>query len=483
MKTGFSADNSSMEVEKFEEELQQALQKKNDWYNTECLQELLMQYRLMHTCVKTLYENFVKKSLINQDPYRLDKKINDIVVPPNTPFAESEIAKVFGERFSDYETMLDYICTYFRFSMENFSLPKVKKLVDFNKTFEWDDLSMNNAKMNTRALAITIGNAKNGVPSVVQSMINDSVSKCSQATVVINKILNELGIFLREHYKGNLRNDLFRHPEFDKKKAAESPEGELAEIKRLYSKVTGKKNLYNDLVNEIIEEDHGPDKEKKQQAVLDRLAIKGTVKTETKKKTGPDTKEMIMQAVLAVGATAPNLIQLHGKLAENFDILYERKASFWNRLIDAIKKALNIAEKERVCQVPVKDAKTGAERIQKIKVQEFMTDITRKERIYSGIASRGPEYQKIESSNEDAILGFLNKQISELQSSFVIINSLDAYFKNEVANEFKARVKGMQIELSALRNSIINANKKRGEYASYKEEAEQMRKLGIANNE
>ena len=40
----------------------------------------------------------------------------------------------------------------------------------------------------------------------------------------------------------------------------------------------------------------------------------------------------------------------------------------------------------------------------------------------------------------------------------------------------------MQIELSALRNSIINANKKRSEYASFKEESEQMKKLGIMDN-
>ena len=79
-------------------------------------------------------------------------------------------------------------------------------------------------------------------------------------------------------------------------------------------------------------------------------------------------------------------------------------------------------------------------------------------------------------------MAFVNKQISEIQSAFIIINALDAYFKNKVAAEHKARIKGMQIELSALRNSIINANKKRAEYASFKEEAAQMQKLGISNN-
>lgn len=471
-----------MEEDNFANELQQALSKKQEWYNSECLQELLMQYRLMHTCVKTLYETFVKKSLITPDPYRLDKKISEIIVPESSPFSENDIPKVFGERFSNYETMMDYICTYFRFSIENFSIATVKKLIDFNKVFEWNDLSMNNVKMNTRALAITISHAKNGAPNVVQSMINDSVAKSSQAVVVINKMLNELGIFMRELYKGGLRRDVFDHPEFDKQKAAESAEGELSEIKRLYTKITGKKNLYTDLVNEIIEEDHGPDKERKQQAVLERLSIKGTVKAETKKKAGPDLKEMLMQTVLAIGSSAPTLLQLHSKLTENFDVLFTRKATFWNRLIAALIKAFNLKEKEKICQLPVKDAKTGVERIQKLNVNEFLTDLFKKERIYNGVATKGIEFQKISTANEDAILGFVNKQISELQSAFVIINSLDAYFKKEVANENKARVKGMQIELSALRNSIINANKKRSEYVSYREESEQMIKLGISDN-
>ena len=471
-----------MEEEKFREELQQALSKKQEWYNTECLQELLNQYRLLHTCVKNLYECFVKKSLITPDPYRLDKKISSIVVPETSPFSENEIAKVFGERFSDYETMLDFICSYFRFSTENLTLPNVKKLQDLNKVFEWDDLSMNNSRMNTRALAISINNAKTGAPSVVQSMINDSVAKSVQAVKVIAKMLNELGIFQRELYKGGLRKDLFEHPDFDKAKAAESGDAELSEIKRLYTKVTGKKNFYNDLVNEIIEEDHGPDKEKKQAMVLERLAIKSISKATEGKKAGPDTKDMLIQTVMALAASAPTLTQLHSKLSENFDILYTRKATLWNKFMALIIKAFNLKEKERICQLPIKDSKTGIERIQKIKVNDFLGELGRKERIYNGIGMKGVEYQKICASNEEAILSFLNKQVSEIQSVFVIINSLDAYFKKEVETEFKTRVKGMQIELSALRNSIINANKKRAEYVAYKEESAQMRKLGITDN-
>ena len=261
-----------------------------------------------------------------------------------------------------------------------------------------------------------------------------------------------------------------------------SPEAEMAEIKRLYPKVIGKKAFYNDLVNEIIAEDQGTNKEKLQAAVLSRLEIIEAVKTQQKKKAAPDGKELLMATVLSIGAMAPTLTQLRAKLDENFKVLNTKKTGFFTKLEELLKKAFHLKEKEKVINLPVKDTKTVFEKIQKLHVNDFMANLFRKEHVYTGIAAKGPEYSKIESADEDAILVFVNKQISETQSDFTIINALDAYFKNNVDEGSKMKVKGMQIELSALRNSIINANKKRGEYASFKEESEQMKKLGISDN-
>ena len=112
-----------------------------------------------------------------------------------------------------------------------------------------------------------------------------------------------------------------------------------------------------------------------------------------------------------------------------------------------------------------------------------MIELTKKERIYNGIGNKGPEFAKVQASTEDSILTFVNKQISEVQSDFTIINALDNMFKTETEVSNRVKIKGMQIELSALRNSIINANKKRGEYASVRDEIEQMKRLGIKDNE
>lgn len=471
------------ENEVFIGQLKEGINQKTEWFNTIRLQELLTQYRILQSCTKNLYDALIKKSLIIPDPYRLDKKIQDITVPDSSSFTENEAASVIGTRFSEYELMLDYICTYIRFSVETLPILKVKKLIELNKTFDWENMSPSNSQSNTHALAGIISQSKNNTPSVIISMITDCVEKNAEAVVRINRVLNELGTFQKELYKAELRKDLFEHPEFNKDKAYASEESELAEIKRLYTKVMGKRPFYSDLVKEIIMEDLAPNKEALREEVLKKLSIPKVAPVAKKKSAGPTFKEMILSAVMAVAAMAPTLQQLKVKLANNFELAFKKDKGFMSKLKDALRKVFHLKEPVQICTVKVEDQRTGASHTEKILVSDFMNEVLKKERIYSSIAVKGPEYEKIEAATEDAILAFVNKQISEVQTLFTKMNALDAYFKTAVDPSVALKMKGLQIELSALRNSIINANKKRGEYSSAVEEAEQMKRLGITKND
>ena len=473
-----------MEDSNFLHELQVAINKKTDWFNTSRLQDLVTQYRLKYTCIHNLYDTMVKKNAIIPDPYRLDKKISKITIPPKEGFSDSDMSKVFGERFSEYEMMLDYITTYLRFSIDTLSIGTVKKLIEFNHFFDWKNISANSPDANTHAFSVCITTIKNGAPSVVQSMISDSITKASSAAEEIEKILIELSGFQREIYKTGIRSNLFSHPDFNKEKAFSSAENEMAEIKKVYPKVFGKQPFYSDLITEIIDEDLSVDAPKKREKVLEKLQIKeNNSSSSPKKKKTVNSKDMIMVAVQAIGGIAPSLAQIHQKVEENFSLLFAKKQSFFSKLIAALKKSFKIKDKPKICNIPIKDAKTGSERYQKIDVSDFLLDLVKKEHMLNGIATRQIEYSKIEQSSEEAILSFVNKQISQMQSLFTILNSLDGYFKNNVETSLRPKVRGMQIELSSMRNSIVNANKKRGEYASFKEENEQMQRLGINDYE
>ncbi len=468
------------EQAEFTQKLQELLSQKQEWYNSVELPRLLEQYRLLYTCVRNLYELLTQKSIISQDPYRLDRKISDIICPETTGFNEAEKNMIIGTRFSEYDTMLDFVCTYTRFSVDNINLAKIKKLQDLGNCFLWEEMTTNSARPNTRGLATLIAEAKTNSAQMVVSMMNDHVSKCAQASGVISGILVQLAQFQRELYKGTLRNDLLEHPNFNKEKAYASAEAELAEIKRIYPSVMGKKPFYTELINEIVAEDTASNKEKLRADVLAKLQIKETTKKETKKTV--DSKQTLLASLNVLGALAPTYETIYNKVAGNFELMKVTPKSFFSKLAELFKKAFNIKPKETEVLIAISDPITKVKTNKKVKANELLDDIAKKQRIYAIIACRGPEYQKIEAATPDAILSFINKQISLNQNLYNTFNALDEYFKSAVPAAQRPKVKGLKIELDSMRNTIINANKKRGEYQSIVEEAEQLKKLGIQND-
>lgn len=468
-----------MEDSQYKQQLQAAITEKQEWFTKTGFPDLLSQYRLLSSCVRNLYDMLKKKALVNPDPYSVDKRISDVIVPDTTPFSDSDIPNVLGERLSDYDAVLDFISNYFRFSVETLPPAKIKKLMELNVCFEWANLTQNSAKCNTRALATILTQARVNAPAILISMINDCTQKGQETTSTISKILGELAAFQKELYKWEVRKGLFEHPDFNKEKAYSSPDAEMAEIKRLYSKVMGKKPFYSDLINEIIAEDLSSEKESVRADALRRLAIKNAPQKQDNKRKGPDTRGMLIETVLSIGGMAPVLEQLRAKLLENFNVFYTNKTSIFKKIGALFKKMFHAGTAARICTIKIIDSKTATSREVKLNIDDFLSDLTQKVRVYNGIATQGMEFQRVIQYPEDKIYNFVCKQISECQSLFTTINSLDAFFKAEVDLINRPKVKGLQIDLSSLRNCIVASNKKRADYQSVKEETEQMSKLGI----
>ena len=90
------------------------------------------------------------------------------------------------------------------------------------------------------------------------------------------------------------------------------------------------------------------------------------------------------------------------------------------------------------------------------------------------------EAEKIDSMPEEKIAEFMANQISECNHLIVILNALDDFFKTTAAPSNKSKVRGLKIDITTLKNSIVKANQQRVEYTSYIEEEAQMKKLGIS---
>lgn len=461
----------------FTQKLFAALEEKSQWYDAQGLPDVLENFRLLHTCVKNLFDFLEKKALITPDPYKLDKKISDIEIPDSEQFIESERSVVIGQRFSDYESTLDFVCNYYKFSVAHINMANIKKLVDLTNSFLWNSFTANSNKVNTRVLANLVFEAKQNSDGLTASMVNDSLSKASQAQTDILNALKAYTDFQRELYKGNIRRTVMLSSGYDANKAGESPAAELAMIKKNFS-AAGKVPFYNELIEEIVLEDQSPKKEDLRARTLQKLSV--DEKKEGKQKKSVDTKAILMSAVAVLGATPQLLLQIAQKVQDNHDILESEHNTFVDKLKRVFRKAFGLSEKPVVYTVTIEDATTGAKRQEKIVYQDFLKELTTKVRRYTAISQRNSVgYKKVYALPNEKILDFISNQISECNKEMIILNALDGYFKSAAAPYDKAKIKGLKIDLTSLKNSIVKTNQHRAEYIAYVEEEEQMKKLGI----
>lgn len=456
-----------------------ALDAKTQWYDTEELPRLLEGYRLLHTCVKTLFDFLVKKSLITPDPYKLDKKFSDIQAPEGGQFIESEKSVIMGQRFSDYEGTLDFLCNYYKFSVNHITLGNLKRLVDLSNAFLWNSFSVNSNKTNTRILSGLIADARQNSDALTSSMMNDSLTKASKAMNDINSILKEYADFQREFYKGQIRRKVFSTPGFDAAAAFESPTAEGAMIKKNFAAAMGKIPYYKELVDEIVQEDQSSEREALQQKVLAKMDIKvrQTVREEVK----VDTKAMLMDSAHMLGGLPQTIATIVEKVKANHDVLESENNTLFVRFKKVFMKAFNIAEPPLYYTVIIVEPSTGAKRQERVNYDMFINELEVKGRRYAIFSQKkSAGYNKIISMEEDKLFDFISAQITDCNKMLVLLNAIDEFFKAAADQANKSRIKGLKIDITSFKNTLVKANSLRVEYAAYIEEAEQMKKLGIS---
>lgn len=466
-----------MERTEFLEALKKSVAEKSAALNAKEIPQMLESYRLMYTCVHNLYDLMVKRSLITPDPYKADKKLVSIQVPDNTPFADTERALVIGSRFSDYETTLDFICTYLNLSIENLNLQQIKKLSELNDCIQWTNMSMNSASPNTRGLSLVINELKQNLPIISMSLLKDSLSKSGKSISEITGILKELTVFKREEYKLKIREEIIHSPHFPLSSVS-TPSEEIAEIKKLFPSVMKKTPLYNELLNEITEEDFSADKENLQQNVLERLKVRD--EKPVKEKEAVNTKTIILETVRIISALSPTYALIAEKLAANTKVLEDKKNTPIQKLKVFLRQVFNIKDKPVVYRFIIEDKQKGTKIPRDIEIMTFIDNTLRKSHFLAALGTpASPESKKIAASPEEAILQFVNKQLSDNKEMLALFTAADDYFKTAASSANRSKIKGLKIDLVSVNNALVKANKRRAEYTAIVEEINQMKKLGI----
>jgi hypothetical protein len=321
----------------------------------------------------------------------------------------------------------------------------------------------------TRVVAEMTNQIKVGAEPLTMSVISESIVHLGKTYTPVMAHLKTLTEYRKELYKLELRDVTGG---LSKSDAANS-----SAIKKAFLQAKPGVTFFPDLAEEVIKEDTSSEGPALREEVLKKLKVADnkpkTVKAQV------SFKSILIEGIQTLGGTAATFTDIAGKLDDNEVVMENKKKSFFQKLKKLLQQVLNKEPEPVIYDVEYMDPVKAVNVQERINFSAFRGDLDRKIRTLAPMAARGGAASKLEAMQEEQLIGFLERNVREIQSMHKTLTALDEFFKSGVDKEDRDKIKGIKPELGTIKNAILRANSKRHEYSAQKEEEEQLKRLGV----
>lgn len=461
----------------FAEQLSQALEQRRAVVDREEVPRLKELFRVFHSSFQGLHSIFLRKSLVQQDPYKDEQKVVDLVTPSDDPYMDSERDMTVGTRLDAYDNLLEYLNSYYEMRSDALDFRQLKKLSDVVKYVQFDRLTSSSPAPTTRGVAELVGKARGGNDSFANGIISDALDQLTKKTKEIVAVLKTIGAFKREEYKLMLRQQVLSAMDNPERLKPED-EGSLKEI-RVHFKAAGCDGPFvPELVSEVLAEDYGPQGEQLRQEALKRLNVAASKPKKQKPK--ESLRDILISSVRALSAASRPFDTIIDRTRANQELLKTQKRGFGQRFREWIDRMANRGAPEISYHVEYMDENSGTKHTETIQFESFMETMARKSRLYAAfLAKSGSTWEKIQNASDEQLYNYATKELGECHLIHRRAQALDVHIKSDAPQAIRQKMKGIKIELTGIKNASASANQLIHEYVARKDEQEQMRKLGV----
>jgi hypothetical protein len=449
--------------------LDAALKERADWLERSELPKLKEELRMYHTGFASLYNLYLKKGSIHEDPYKQETKIAELEVPNSAGFSDMERMEQLTQRLSNFDNQLDFLVNFYPFNPDYLNLDRIKRILGLVRYIDWVNMSPDSQNPMTRAIAEMTNQLKVSADPLSMSVISESLVHLTKTNSPIMGYLKVLTEYRRELYKFELRNITSG--------MSKSEATNLVQVKKTFSQARAGVPFYPDLVEEVIKEDYTSEGPTLRDDVLKKLKVADNKPKVAKVQVS--FKGILIEGIQTLGGTAQTFTDIAAKLDENEIVMEAKKKSFIQKLKKLMQQMLNKEPEPIMYEVEYMDPVKAIKVEERINFTAFRGDLDRKIRTLAPMAARGGAASKLEAMQEEQLIGFLERNVREIQSMHKTLTALDEFFKGEVDKEDRDKIKGIKPELGTLKNAILRANSKRHEYSAQKEEEEQLKRLGV----
>lgn len=459
-------------------ELEQVLDQQKNSLEKKELQDLKANIRLFTSAFEGIYNLFLKKGLIAEDPYKYEQKISEITPPSNDSVLDSEKNNAISQRLSVYDSQLDFLNNFYQFSADFITIPRIKKIISLIKWVKWEKLSEASIDSNTKILAELFGKITQGTDQMSVKLINDSLKRMREQSNKIVSILKLISVYQREKYKFDIRSNIIIQMGIEAKDIQAKPDEILLKIKQNFVRIMGKGiPFYAELIKEIFAEEAVTEGESLKSDLMKKLVIK-KVKKEEKKDI--NYRQLLMDGLRILSTVSIPLEQALNKLDFNSTLIKEKTLTFGDKFRLWI---MNFSQKEavkKIISIDIFDERLTNTKTIQIDLNEYLEKSRKKMRLMASLSNKvSTTFRKLETASEDTILNFISKSLEDISIISTKLDPVNTYLKSEAGRDQRKALKGVKIEYTSIKNILVKTNKKRHDYISRMEEIEQMKKLGV----
>jgi hypothetical protein len=463
-------------IDKYE----QSVLKKRDHVERTVLPKLRDAIIAFKTYFESIFNILKRKSLIRDDPYKDDEKISEVLPPSSEPFMDSERDEQLSRRMSNFHSQLDFLSNYYQLSLEFLDLKRVKGIVDLFKYVNWTNFTPTSTNQETRFLAELVQKVKMGSDNISIQILSDATGQLERNVKQIFTCLDEIIFILKEMYKLDTRKNLIPNLSRNMRALVSSPQEAIKdkELKVLFAKNMPAKPYFPELLREVFEEDFTQNGEALKNTMLQRLEVKEDQKKKAKKQT--DYKVIALQGIRVLASAGFQMEDAVSKLNDNHSAYISRKMGIGERIYRWFRNLVVGKNKTQSYDIEYFDVTSSTTRSERVDFNEVIEEVQKRAKLFTSLTNRASsQYHRLETAPEDHLYSFLTKNIASLIIIHRRLAGLNDFFKSEMSRERKGKLRGINLELNVMRNSIVKANKRKHEYNAAKEEIRQMKRLGI----
>jgi hypothetical protein len=465
-------------MDNYETLLEAALLNKASYLDTTLAPQLKNAATQIQLTYQSFYDMLINKGVIRADPYRDEKKIQELTLPSSEVFTEPQRQAQMSQRLSELKDLYDNIVLFYDFTSEKITLRSLKKINDVLSYLNWRDFSAGSNHYMTAQTALLVEQTRS--TGMSSGLLFDLSRQLAGLVRKMQEHFGEFTSYAREQYKDSLVKNFFGKISFvSNANYNKAQDNFVALLRKEFSKNKNSPPYYKELVIEAIDTLYSPQADKLQQDVLGRLSPKvATADTPApvKKVVEKNPKQSLFMAFSELARAASSLETLHNKLEAN-DIFYRKAGlSMGKKLVFALKSFV-VGHSDMQYKVDYTDSNTGQKHKKNLVFYELSDKMDDKENFLKRfVNNNSPAFQRLNEMEEKHLEELLNTQINDLREILVDCLALDDFFRSFKSGG-KGQIKGIKIEVANIRTMITKATELRYEYVSERSSQVNMKSL------